>query len=299
VNLDIRRLSAQLPLAEAIAVQVQAASADAVLEVAELRLLDTRQPAKLADVLDMQREPTSVEFRTISLDSAANSRSRSWCRRLQLAAWFDGSAMTVEGIPFVFRAEQPDLAATPMHARSQLRFPADAAASEVYLLMLAKFVGSEEPAYGSGKFRTIRDVDRFRLRLSYEDGTVDECLPMNVASGQFAIVEGPQVLVAAADESKKLTAVELCDLTKQGAFAVAAVTARTGDGRGFPEALEESPPWRIIAPAAGVPASASDETALVNRWLEARLSPEGRPILEQLIHRPTRFSYLSKPCPLV
>ena len=181
-------------------------------------------------------------FRTVPLDRAANAESDAWRRRLRLADWFDGPAVTVEGIPFARVAKGPDLAATSLRAKSELRVPARGKATEVYLLLAAVLAGPEEPAYGAGKLRAIRDVDRFRVRLEYADGTADECLPMGVVTRRFGVVPGVQVVVAAADPSKELAGVVLCDRCKQGAFALAGVTLRTDGKRAFPEALEEGPP---------------------------------------------------------
>ena len=85
------------------------------------------------------------------------------------------------------------LAATGILAKADSRFPCDLRASEIYLLLLAAFIGPEEPVYGGGKLSAIRDLDRFRLRLEYADGTADECLPLNVAMKQFGVVAGPQI----------------------------------------------------------------------------------------------------------
>jgi hypothetical protein len=107
--------------------------------------------------------------------------------------------------------------------------------------MLAEFQGPEEPAYGEGRFRSIHDMDRFRVRLEYTDGTADEMLPLDAASRQFGVAGEAQALVAAADFAKVVKDVVVRDLTRQAAFAVAAVSARVERKRGFPEAIEDSP----------------------------------------------------------
>ena len=209
-------------------------------------------------------------------------------------------------IPFRLRAA-PELAGTGIRAKTDLRLPCGQRTSEVYLLMLAAFIGPEEPSYGSGRLTAIRDVDRFRLRLEYADGTVDECLPMNVATKQFAIVAGPQVLVAAADPARALQTLVLRDACKQGAFAVAAVSVRTKGEPACPEAREDARPLRLerVDPIAG--AFEVDESRLLTEeqvtvsapWLEATLTLTAIPVLESLIHRPTNWALLDRPCPLV
>jgi len=289
LDADIRHVAAQIPDASALAVQLQASAPDAALEVAHIRLVNARVPTKLADAVDWRPGARFDGFQAVPVAPVAKSRSRSWCSHLRLADWFAESAVTAHGIPFSLVSADADLAATPLRGKSELRFPTDATANEVYLLMLSAFTGEEEPAYGSGKLRAIHDVDRFRLRLEYADGTADECLPMNVATGQFGVVQGPQVVVAAADRSKRLEAVVLADMVKQAAFAVAGVTARTDGDRRFPNALEEGPPLRVKPSG---PAS-SDTT------LDVVLDPSGTPILQRLVHNPTGRDLLSEPCPLV
>jgi hypothetical protein len=111
---------------------------------------------------------------------------------------------------------------------------------------------------------------------------------MHVATGRFGIVEGPQVVVAAADGSKQLDSIVLCDVARQAAFAVAAVTARAGGERLFPEALEETPPLhvrRTIRPS---------EAAR----LDAVFRPDGLR-LQRLTHRPSGWELLANPCPIL
>ncbi|NQU24757.1 MAG: hypothetical protein HQ567_26030 [Candidatus Nealsonbacteria bacterium] len=247
LSVDLRGVAAELPTATALAVQVQSSAADGLLELSEIRLTDVVRATKLSDAVDFQSGTDWTDHRAVPIDSVATRQSNAaesdtWRQRLQLAGWFPEANVTIEGIPFALRRQRPDLAATPLGEKAELRLPVDAAATEVYLLLLAQFDGLDEPCYGGGKLTVIRDVDRFRIRLHYADGTVDECLPMNAATRQFCIGASVQVVVAAADPSKRLAAVVLCDRAKQAAFAVAGVTLRTGAARAFPEALEETPP---------------------------------------------------------
>jgi hypothetical protein len=285
LNLDIRKLAARYPKIDQLAIQLQATSASGKLEIKDLSLVNARRPSKLSEEVDWRPGGDFRGFRTFGLEPAGLTNSAPWRRHLHLDDWLTDTAITVEGIPFRRTDAAADLATTGVRGESELRIPAEGSAAEVYLLMLAALVGPEEPAFGSGKLRAIRDVDRFRLRIEYRDGAADECLPMNVVTRQFGISQGAQVAVAAADPSKQLRAVVIRDLAKQAAFAVAAVTART-DGRGFPEALESSLPLRVKPTTAAV-------------RLEADIRPTGPPTLQGLLHRPTGWSYLEQPCPLV
>jgi hypothetical protein len=295
LHVDARRVAARYPTITGLAIQLQAAGADASLELADIRLTNATQPSRLADAVSWQAGASFGGFRPIGIQAAARSEATAWRRHLRLADWFQGAAVTVEGIPFARLEKGPELAATPLRGRSEISLATTGRASEIYLLMLAALVGTDEPAYRGGKLRALRDVDRFRLRLEYADGTADECLPMNVSTREFGVADGVQVMVAGADASKDLKAVVLCDLCKQGAFALAAATLRTGQQRVFPEALEECPPCLRLAKA-----TAAGSGGQPGVRLEAPLySSFGLPQLERLVHRSSGSNYLAGPCPLV
>ncbi len=284
--LDIRQLAKRYPAITRLAVQLQAESEKARLELADLRLTNARQSSSLADALQWQPGADFQGFQALSPWQVAPADSLPWREHFRLSDWLAGPAVTVEGIPFSRCKEGPSLAATGARAKSELRLPAGGHASEVYLLLLTALVGPDEPAYGAGKLRTIRDVDRFRLRLEYADGSATECLPMNVATHQFAIVDGLQVVVAAADPTKELAAIVVCDRSKQAALAVAGATLRSDAKRLYPEALEQQPP--VLTPP---------QAATVQ--IETEIPSTGSPILKRLVHQPSGFSCLPDPCPLV
>jgi len=179
---------------------------------------------------------------------------------------------------------------TSLGDKQDARIPTGTSGCEVFALLLASFSGDEEPTCGEGTLRSLRDVDRFRLSLEYADGTVDECLPLNVVSRRFEIREGVQVVVAAADASRQLRAVSLRDRTRQGAFAVAALSVRTAGTRLFPEAAEDDLPF-VRAPAV---------TAIANRRLEVELGRASSPLLARLVERANSVSQLmDSPAPMV
>jgi len=126
---------------------------------------------------------------------------------------------------------------------------------------------------------------------------------MNVATKQFGIVPGPQVLVAAADPSKPLKALILRDACKQAAFAVAALTARIKGEAGFPEAREDSAPLRPrrvrYVDQAGHVSGGPDRITRTDGVSEFTLRLAPLPVVESLVHRPSGWQLLSQPSPLV
>jgi hypothetical protein len=304
IALDIKGAVAGLTSITGLACQVRAETGEARLEVADIRFVNTVLLSPLADFCDWSPGARFEGFRAVPLGPAANRESVPWRNHLHLADWPKADTVTAQGIPFALAAAKPDRAATTLSGTVPLRFAADGRASEVFVFLLAAFMGSEEPAYGEGRLQAIHDVDRFRLRLEYDDGTADEMLPMNVVSREFGVSEGPQVLVAAADEAKPLRAIVLEDLTKQGAFAVAGITARTSGTRGFAEALENTPPLRHkpAEPQGSQPARfelAAAHMVAATAILEADLETTGAPRLDKLLHRPTGWRLLAAPSPLI
>ncbi|NUQ63492.1 MAG: hypothetical protein HUU20_13520, partial [Pirellulales bacterium] len=288
VNVDLREASAVVPAASGLALQVQADQPDASLELAEIRIADTMQFSLLADAFDLETGASWQGFHSVGLDGLADRRSAAWLRHLRISGWFDGPEATVQGVPLAVLRNEQDLAATGIREKGELRVPVGGKACEIYLVLLAALVGDEEPAYGPGRFTAIRDVDRFRLRVEYSDGSVDECLPMNAATGRFGVASGAQILVAAADPARPIASLVLCDLAKQAGFALAAVTLRTDGPRRFPEILEEQSFVELKPPR-----RAGDVV------LEMEMAAEGPPLLKGLLDRVTGWNLLPQPCAIV
>lgn len=306
VDVDVRRLSAKYATISGLAIQLQAAQPNATLEVADLRLVQQRPRVPLADAV---RWTTGADFKNhvpVPIEAIASSQAAVWQRQLRLTDWFQERTITVECIPFVRREQEPELAATALRGKSDLRLVTSGCASEVYLLLLAAFIGPEEPVYGSGRLRAIRDVDRFRVRLEYADGTADECLPMNVATRQFGITPGPQVVVSVADATKNLAAVVVQDQCRQAAFAVVAVTLRTDGQCAVPEAREDDPTTftgtasdSLTPRYSGVRGGEAQADVMLPPSLEAQVLDAAPLILQQLVHRPSGRKLLAAPCPFV
>ena len=244
-------------------------------------------------------------FQAVPLPAAALTDGRRWLQRLRLTDWPSTERVTVEGIPFQLAA-QPLLvvAATSVQDKSRVALAADCQTNEVFVLLLAKFFGPDEPVFGDGRLKAIGDVDRFRLRLQYADGTADECLPWNVSTGRFGVIEGAQVLVTAVDDAKRLREIVVCDGTRQGAFAVAACSVRIAGERGFPQSLEDTPPLVHKSPA--VPPSSplqfelsGNDLTIANGDFGAQIAWDGLPNWRRIEHRATAWNLLRAGSPLV
>ena len=239
---DLGPLAAQFTNVTGLACEVQAGNAAAELDLQEIRLTQALPLAPLSDFCVWRAGADFTEYEAVSLEASAGADGERWLQRLRMTDWPQTNQITAEGIPFALSQGAFRVAATSLPGKTDLRLPVGRRVSEVFLLMLAKFRGEEEPPYGEGRFKAIRDVDRFRVRLEYADGTADECLPLEAASREFGVIQSAQVLVAAADAAKMLREVVVLDRTRQASFAVAALTARARGQRRFPEAYAEPPP---------------------------------------------------------
>jgi hypothetical protein len=301
---SLGELAAKLVQVTGMACEVQAAGGDAELEIADIRLANVLPPQSLSEACPWHADASFAGFQAVSLPTAALADGRRWLQRLRLTDWPATERVTVEGIPFQLPAPPLVVASTSVQDKSQVALAADCQANEVFVLLLVMFFGPDEPVFGGGRLNAIGDVDRFRLRLRYADGTADECLPWNVTAGRFGVIEGAQVVVAAADGAKRLSEIIVCGGTRQGAFAVAACSARIAGERGFPQALEETPP--LVHRSSAAPASPPLQFELSGRDLTiasgdfgAQIAWDGLPTWRRLEHRTTGWNLLRDSSPLV
>lgn len=231
----------RIPKAQGMAIQVQAEPAPAELHVESVRLVSNPPFTPLADVVPLVGGATFNGFSPLDLAPVCNQSMHPVLQLLRVSGWPTERDLTAHDVPFRLRSAEPALAATGIEAKTRLTIPVNRRASQVFLLMLAVLRGQEEPVHGSGALARIDGVDRFHLRLVYDDGSVDECLPGNATTGRFEVLAGPQVLCAMADATKTLASVTVCDVTPGGGFAVAAATCRT-DGDLLHAAFDESSP---------------------------------------------------------
>jgi hypothetical protein len=302
---SLESVAAKLPSLTGLACEVQALSADAQLELQDVRLTEQLPAVPLSDLCSWRPGADFAGFRPLPLPAGAITNGADWLQRLRLTNWPQTNLITVEAVPFELARGELRFAATPLEKKADLHVPVGCHASELLLFLLAEFQGPEEAAYGEGRFSTIHDVDRFRVRLEYTDGTADEMLPLDAGSRQFGVTGEAQVLVAAADFAKVVKEVVVRDLTRQAAFAVAAVSARVERKRAFPEALEQTPPL-ALAPKRHKPSAAQSGLKLAGHNLQvtcgacrAVIGFEGQPRWRQLEDLATHWKMLTHESPLV
>jgi hypothetical protein len=248
VVVDLVEIVKRMPRAEGIAVQVQAGAAPAELIVDSVRLVNARPVNRLSELLDLKDGADFAGFTPVDLSTACNQSLSPALRALNMTGWPIGREITSHGVPFRLVEGPSPLVATGVEARGEVSIRVGCRAKQIFLLLLGTFRGKEEDVWGGGPFRRIADVDRFRMHLAYDDGTIDECLPANVCTGQFEVLAGPQVLCAFADGNRTIKSVVLVDATDRAGFAVASVTCRTG-GKALWGQLDEITPAPVHQPS--------------------------------------------------
>lgn len=249
-----------IPKVMGLTVQVQSTAVpEAELSIAQIKLVNQFVPSPLADFLDVKESADFSNFKSVDISKICNSNLEAFFKRLRIMG-VPKKDVTVSKIPFKLVQGTEDCVASSLRNKQELRIPVDVKTDEIFLFITAIYSGAEEPVYTRGlsakgvneKLLAIRGVDRFLLKLIYDDGSVEECMPLCITTKNYEVVNGPQVLCAFADKSKQLKEVVLCDKTEQGGFAVSSISCRTQGNRAFAGFSEEIEPLRL-APKKGVP----------------------------------------------
>jgi hypothetical protein len=288
LDLDVRDVAAELPTFDTVAVQLQASGPDAKLEIADLELVQQRPKNLLSDMLPAQPGVDDARFRQVDLEKLLTTPLAPWRSRLRLDTWYSDERIQVAGIPMRL-SEANRVMSTSIHQESELAIPVESRTSEVYFLLMATFRGLEEPAFGNGTLTRIQDLDRFRVRLEYADGNVDEWMPMDAVTGLFGVQTGVQMLVAGANPNVPLRQVVIEDRSDQMAVAVAALSLRVDGQRTFPQVWEEMAPLQVR--------SAHDSA--LEPALAFSIDTEGLPCWTRLTQQPEGWQFIDAPTPIV
>jgi hypothetical protein len=143
--------------------------------------------------------------------------------------WPDLEAAQVAGVPF--RLPKPDtrLPVTGILQTGAVEVAVGCRASEVGVLLIALLRGGEEDVYQRDRaVEGISQLDRFSVRVEYEDGSSEEAFPYNVTTREFDLRDGAQVLNVFTDPSKTIKRLTFLDKTDRASLAVLALSARTG-----------------------------------------------------------------------
>jgi len=220
---------------KSLAVQVQAQSGAGYAEIDWLRLSNLKPEMSLKDVLayepaeDLQSREMALTVEG-PLSPAADAQAA-----VGVTTWFEAPVVSVRDVRFRLVGQGQQVAATPFKETGEIRIGGVPGATEVYLLLGARFARSEEPSYGGGQLREVTYPHRFVAAVTYEDGTVDEFIPAVVpqqgAAARFAVKAGLDAYAIGALAGKPIRSIALRDGMRNGQFLLAGATANTGKAR--------------------------------------------------------------------
>lgn len=278
VSAELRDVAQAIGVARTLAVQVQSAGPDARLEVADIRFTNERRLRRAADAVTIEPFEGFGDFVPLDLGGTRSVSRAQIERHLGVSDWFEGPRVRVDGIPFELAGGGNDLAATDLHAEeSELVLPVGRSCGAIYLLMVARMSGNDDPVYGGGRLESISDVDRLLVTLEYADGSTDEQFPWSVSSGEYRVVRGPQVVRLEANPAKELRSLCVYDGSPQTAYYVAAATASSEVPAARPVALplaRDPGPTDLAPGPVALELKADRELTAATRWMEARIGLE-------------------------
>jgi hypothetical protein len=224
-NVAVGRVT--IPSIRTLAVQVQAQTADASLEIGELRFTENRPQVSLSDAFDgTPGWPADMtDWRPVDLPPG-NLSGSDLARRLGAVGSLPEGKFTVCGAPFLLRGGTDAVRMTPLREPGEIAVPLAGKAAEAYLLLAAQFPRTDEPSYAGyvGADGLIRQIHRLVARIEYADGTTEEQFPFALAARQHAISPWVRAYSLALDPTKPLQRLVIDDQMSRGAFGLVALT---------------------------------------------------------------------------
>lgn len=274
-QVELAAVAKQFPRIKGVALQVQALAADATLEISEIGLVAARPQERASDWFAGEKVARDDGLVPLPLPAEGRATMTELLAVAQVTDWPTGSHAWY-GIPFSLVGGDTPIPATGVTERAEVALPVGQACSQVFALTIAVLRGAEEEVYArNAKLVEIREIDRFRARLEYADGSREECQPWNVTHGDFVVRDGAQVLAVFADPSKVLARLVLTDNSPGMGLGITALTACTGPAlfpdpdASLPNLLRRPLQKRSLKPTASV----VDEVATVRLPLGTAVLP--------------------------
>jgi len=285
-----------------IAVQLQAAAADARAEIDYIELSTRRPRLPVAEMIAYDkgweglRAPEN-RFAPVDLQPACNANGKDLARGLAASDWFTDTRITVEGIPFELRSGEPNVAAIPRNSTEPYAVPVGRSADELYLLIAAR-LPSEDFSGGLGgrPLRSFRQPERFRLAVDYEDGVTDWHFPARAVDGVYEVSAGIDAYVLTGLRRQAIRRIRLRSAMRDATVALAALTAYRGEPLVTPEPVSVLPDAvgeRTIRETAPKLDHSGEQITLSNAYLRAEFSTEDGLRLESIENRCLREGRMS------
>ncbi|MBC7327571.1 hypothetical protein H5T87_05605 [bacterium] len=221
-----------------IALQLQAGSKPAEIEVARISFSSTKPILPLEEILTYKRiKSMSPTLFPLPLPKGEGNIEELH-ERLSFTGWFQGDLIEINGVSFYLpKGNYPIL-----RQRGKIRIPLHLKkdCKELYLLLFADLPKWEEPSFGGGEMSKIKQVERLRARLIYEDGDWDEQFPLRFANRKYEVVRGIDVYAIAM--RKKAKEVQIINGMDNATFCLIALSASSKPGLASLALIPKSPP---------------------------------------------------------
>ena len=298
-----RKAVAQMPNTRLnwMAIQVQAKSSDAKIQIKSISLTSEKPSFSISDVLELGNEnvisDNSLEM--IDLSKYYNANSDEKLSKMGLdTQWFKSERITADGIPFKIAISSPNLISTKLDSMETISIPINKKVGEIYLLLGAYYEGNEEPSIGNGKLTRVTHVERFIVEIEYSDGIKDFVFPFRVGTNLHTIEYTMGVYCIVPTRHSEIKEIKIHDEMRQGEFYLAGLTI-SGKFKEKPE-IKSSPQSiskKIIVP--DVLISADDHNIKLNNgYLQALINTEKGLVWTSLVNGWTGAECLKASSPL-
>jgi len=303
-----RTAIAEVPRAQLdwMAIQVQAKTTPARIQVKSIALTAQKPVFSLADILEFsygwdQSVLPVGSFDVMDLSPYCNADGIEKLSRMGLdTQWFESERIVADGIPFQVVLNSPNLISTNLSSVGEFTVPVRKGADRLYLLLGAHYQGDEESSIGRGKLTKVRHVERFVVQIEYVDGVIDSIFPARVGSEQYVIEAVPGVYSVTPTRQSDVKEIRFCDGMRQGEFYLAGLTIAENLEEPQEEGIER-PTQResrtIIKPESLIQADGHTIT-LDNGYLRAVINTEDGLVLGSLENGYTDAECLNAPSPL-
>jgi len=231
-----------------MAIQCQAAATEAWAAIDYVRFSNRPLLVPIGDAIAHSKGHEQATLkpdraRTIDLSAAANAAIKPCLRALSLAGWFEGDALTIEGVPFALATGAQNVVATPPGTTDPAWTAVGQRATEAYLLIAALLPAEDYSGMeGARPLARFGEPERFVIRVRYADGQEDLCLPVRVRANAYEVLAGVDLYALLELRDAVIERIGLECRMASGRMLLAGLTLNTGDALLRPPAVAALPP---------------------------------------------------------
>lgn len=235
--------SFQIDEVKTLAVQIQAGFQPAEVEIKQIIFSDRKPAFTIEDMLSYEiKKEMGKGLVCVPLKEEGISIEEIQ-KRLSFEGWFKSNIVSIQGITFSLEGKKNFPVVEPKSTITiPLNFLSDC--SELYLLLASDLPKWEEASFGGGEMNKIKEIERLKLKLIYEDGDSYEVFPFRLSSSKFEIIKG--IDVYGVPVRKKARELQILNGMDNAKFILLALTSSSKPGPAtFATALKFTPAIKI------------------------------------------------------